>query len=1387
MKKLLNTILLSTALINCQTAMATRIWTTVALDDDAASGSFFQKQMMNTIANSPSLSFSSNSNNNYHHGRFDPQQSMFGNNMFGYESNNQNTITLGFNDYILTLFNYVNELRINPIPAALGKIFPVAGKDINAKREPEFPKAEEAKVETVEDNERRARILTREEERFKTELEDKDPKKVFLVEGAGDYKEEITEESAVPKAAKKEQKDPVIGASRFSIMPESVAFNDPEVFAALMRREIPLERVLEVGLANKGVSAIYSTKSLMSASESEIKEVSRVLLRMMWNSNLNVGKYGFNYYNTSANRANYIDVDKSRFFFPSTCSNGESCFEYYLNKLLNIHGMTVLQDKTQYNENESPLVLATDSIFLSLIGEGNIIASGKEYSKMIKIREQIYRITKSRIYINAIHNYSPGEQARPRFELGQTSISTSAQRQLFTSRKKPSLKKKTILNLKTIPEDKEEDEKSELRSEPNSKLLEIIDTTKNVKEDVKEDTKKDEVKGSKNVVINIINEEESKTKKQNKLRDDVQYKPSTPTEQPPYSELLEAIRAEHPIVVEVYNKLQKIDAENKTKNAERYMKLVERYLEMAKQTPKIAQVYMELIERVPVLADIYLQLENKDTYAAATFLQMIEKSNYGIEKSNYVYERVKLLENDIQVNHVGSTGNNLSLAVLYLVISVVDTQMADDLLELIKLNQFMVERAIDEVFDIIRDASEEESAPASSKKESGTKGDEVKDKKIPGGIENIVSSIFGELFNNFFIDIDKLTSEIPQIKDYLTLVLATITDMVNNSYYMNEVPISPLALEQEVITLHGNNSRYSGTISIPQFAKKLYIYENSLAKIRRFNGISMGRRTQHYMFEDDLSDLTFYLLGNNKLDLKLFSPQLQMNFDNTTETRSSGNIEIIDTNAEHFKNNTLFFLGNYDKYYGKVKIPNSIKNVHLNSDMFTKIKHEDNINLSKLTYHLLDNVTVNLKYVKNSTFEMGLSSNGKTIKLIDTSNPTKIHKVIFSGNNKNYKESNDGNNNSGIVELTPYITEVEFINAPNSFVNLKAFNTTKTLLKNNVLSYETNKIKVIPSNYNGNIEYDNENNKDTIDNIWKYNKSGITWDTSTFEDCFVDGKDILDNFPVSIIHANLKGNKNIKIQTNDNVMVLLGNNNEYTGTMIIPEHVTDIYLKRISKIKNIVHKGDDKLHKLHFHYEEQKPERKDNNFCVPVSALGKEIHDKTPEHKEPHKKDPHKFNDHSKFEIDNKSFSIYDKFNKDNFNNYEEFGKNKRSEYKKHFYDFDVNFEKSNNHKNNFYDFDMNFEKPHSRKHNSNNFSKKQNESSKYEEMHKKYLENGFDTQDTPEILDNDKQNKYNDEHGISEEFKRREESHKHNKHFSKKKDRFNGREEAHKKYLEEE
>ena len=808
----------------------------------------------------------------------------------------------------------------------------------------------------------------------------------------------------------------------------------------------------------------------------------------MMKRNLNVDKYSFHYYNIPSNIGNYINVDTVNRLFSSACYD---------------------RKYSQSDMMKFPLVLATDTLYLGLTGNRNVIVSGKLYAEYIKHIERQFFLMHEEETPEEAHKYEPKERAKPEKKVPEKVLGEAAEK-------------------------------------AQEKVLEV--EQKGVQEDA-------------------YKKEPEKKEKKKKYPEEKEVAQSLF----PVDEM-----SRYPEIISQYNEHLELDNENNTKNAERYLKLVEKYLEMEQGDSKTAQLYVKLISESPILADIYLQLETKNLQAASIFLQMTK-------------------------NHPG-------MAILYAFMVTVDTQMADRFLELVEEYQEKVERYLHNIFPELLYTVLLTERPVMGPKEGELQKTKFYKQEIPESEAQM--DVDSNITQIFFINLEDIISGHQSIETYLELLLTELIAAINEEYYMIGVPIPPIAFENETITLYGNNSKYNGFITIPQFVQKLYLHNNSLAGIKRFNFIN-----ENYIFEDNLSNLTFYLLGTNKLDLKTFGSLLSMSFDNTTETSSSGTLEIIDGDYRSFKKRALFFTGNYDKYNGVLKIPDSIEHVYLKSDLFTKLKHGNNENLSLLTYHLLENAQVDLKNIGNSTFEMNLDSydgesNCYKIKLIDSSNPTKITKVTFSGDNTKYKKAGDTDPNTGIVELTPYIKEVEFINAPKSLVQLQAFSTTRTVLVNNVLSLEISKIKVIPADYAETVKYTSISEKDSINNIEQYNKPGIIWDTNTIEDCFSDGTELLSNLDLNVIRADLKGDKGITITTADNIITLLGNNSKYTGTITIPENVTDIFLRRISKIKNIVHAEDADLSKLNFHYEEIKPEAKSDKFCVPFTNMKKVIDSK---------------------------------------------------------------------------------------------------------------------------------------------------------------------------------
>ncbi len=91
------------------------------------------------------------------------------------------------------------------------------------------------------------------------------------------------------------------------------------------------------------------------------------------------------------------------------------------------------------------------------------------------------------------------------------------------------------------------------------------------------------------------------------------------------------------------------------------------------------------------------------------------------------------------------------------------------------------------------------------------------------------------------------------------------------------------------------------------------------------------------------------------------------------------------------------------------------------------------------------------------------------------------------------------------------------------------------------------------------IEYVNK-----ADNINKY------IDVNTIENLFINGRTykttgLLNNMP-SIIYIGLIGCKDIKINTTNNTITLLGNNTKYTGKIIIPDTVDTMYICKNSSV-----------------------------------------------------------------------------------------------------------------------------------------------------------------------------------------------------------------------------
>lgn len=223
---------------------------------------------------------------------------------------------------------------------------------------------------------------------------------------------------------------------------------------------------------------------------------------------------------------------------------------------------------------------------------------------------------------------------------------------------------------------------------------------------------------------------------------------------------------------------------------------------------------------------------------------------------------------------------------------------------------------------------------------------------------------------------------------------------------------------------------------------------------------------------------------------------------------------------------------------------------------------------------LINNIPID---ILNYEIKANLSGN-KPISIF--SNNERSH-ITFSGNNTQY---------TGNVSLSPNINSVYF-QGDKSILKINVILNKGTLVNNNILqsitSYGNNKIDfyynngvdttLIDESTETSIKLNDiittvNDNRDSIKNINKYNISGVTWNIDTIENCFKDGKGLLDNFP-STIKANIVGNKDIVINSNTTVVYLLGNNSKYTGKITIPEDVTEVYKSKNFNTDNIVYKG----------------------------------------------------------------------------------------------------------------------------------------------------------------------------------------------------------------------
>ncbi|MBR1943993.1 MAG: hypothetical protein IJ848_00785 [Alphaproteobacteria bacterium] len=222
---------------------------------------------------------------------------------------------------------------------------------------------------------------------------------------------------------------------------------------------------------------------------------------------------------------------------------------------------------------------------------------------------------------------------------------------------------------------------------------------------------------------------------------------------------------------------------------------------------------------------------------------------------------------------------------------------------------------------------------------------------------------------------------------------------------------------------------------------------------------------------------------------------------------------------------------------------------------------------------LVNNIPID---ILNYEIKANLSGN-KPITIY--SNKENSH-ITFSGNNSSY---------TGVVSLSPNIRKVYFndetsavkvnTGVSKSTVTNNNNNILQTLIKNSEIEFyygdETNN-KLIDENTSiklSDIALPENDNRDTIKNIGKYNVTGTTWNIDTIEDCFIDGTGLLNNFP-STIKANIIGSKNIVINPNATEIILLGNSTGYYGKITIPETATRIQTSVNFKTENLIFNND---------------------------------------------------------------------------------------------------------------------------------------------------------------------------------------------------------------------
>ncbi|MBR1944433.1 MAG: hypothetical protein IJ848_03070 [Alphaproteobacteria bacterium] len=255
------------------------------------------------------------------------------------------------------------------------------------------------------------------------------------------------------------------------------------------------------------------------------------------------------------------------------------------------------------------------------------------------------------------------------------------------------------------------------------------------------------------------------------------------------------------------------------------------------------------------------------------------------------------------------------------------------------------------------------------------------------------------------------------------------------------------------------------------------------------------------------------------------------------------------------------------------------------------------------TIGLLNNIPIDLL---NNVINVNLCGD-KPITLYTNKDNSKIRLL---GDNTKY---------TGVIHLSPKITEIYFqgksskvkINIPSNRFTTVLDNKLTVLESQNdkvKLYYTDCKLSYIPDN--AKIELIDEttdiklsdviicdiknDERDSINNIQKYNKSSITWNTNNIEDCFIDGSGLLSNLQLSTINANLIGNKNIVINTTDNVINLLGDNSLYNGKITVPSNVNEIHLNKNFDTNDIIYNGSNNISYVYIDQDNIEDEQQKN-------------------------------------------------------------------------------------------------------------------------------------------------------------------------------------------------